>query len=99
MRQEGWINQTVIEQELAQERRAAKRAFQLKKAQIMANAEKICEQAKKEYLEQLKRINENRDEAILEEEKILNAKLAECAHEWDILHKNLHEMGIANRKE
>lgn len=64
MRQEGWINQNVIEQELAQERRAARRAFQLKKAQIMANAEKICEQAKKEYLEQLKRINENRDEAI-----------------------------------
>ena len=96
MKQEGWINQHVIEQELAQERRAAKRAFQLKKAQIMANAEEICEQAKQEYLQQLKRIYENRDEAIRQEEAIMEAKLMEAAVEEDVLRRNLYEMGIHN---
>ena len=96
MKQEGWINQHVIEQELAQERRAAKRAFQLKKAQIMANAEEISEQAKQEYLQQLKRINENRDEAIRQEEAIMEAKLMEAAREEDVLRQNLYEMGILN---
>lgn len=98
MRQEGWINQHAIEQELAQERRAAKRAFQLKKAQIMANAEDICEQAKQEYLKQLKRINENRDEAIRQEEAIMEAKFMEVAREEDVLRQNLYEMGILNRE-
>ena len=96
MKQEGWINQHVIEQELAQERRAAKRAFQLKKAQIMANAEEISEQAKQEYLQQLKRINENRDEAIRQEKAIMEAKLMEAAREEDVLRQNLYEMGILN---
>lgn len=96
MKQEGWINQNVIEQELAQERRAAKRAFHLKKAQIMANAEEICEQARQEYLQQLKRINENRDEAIRQEEAIMEAKFMEVAREEDVLKRNLHEMGILN---
>lgn len=96
MRQKGWINQHVIEQELAQERRAAKRAFQLKKAQIMANAEEICEQAKQEYQQQLKRINENRDEAIRQEEAIMEAKFMEVAKEEDVLRQNLHKMGILN---
>ena len=96
MKQEGWINQHVIEQELAQERRAAKRAFQLKKAQIMANAEEICKQAMQEYLQQLKRINENRDEAIRQEEAIMEAKFMEVAREEDVLRRNLHEMGILN---
>lgn len=96
MKQEGWINQHVIEQELAQERRDAKRAFQLKKAQIMANAEEICEQARQEYLLQLKRINENRDEAIRQEEAIMEAKFMEVAREEDVLRRNLHEMGILN---
>lgn len=96
MKQEGWINQHVIEQELAQERRAAKRAFQLKKAQIMSNAEEICEQARQEYLQQLKRINENRDEAIRQEEAIMEAKFMEVAREEDVLKRNLHEMGILN---
>ena len=96
LKEEGWINQHVIGQELAQERRAAKRAFQLKKAQIMANAEEICEQAKQEYLHQLKRINEYRDEAIRQEEAIMEAKIMEVAREEDVLRRNLYEMGILN---
>lgn len=94
MRQEGWIPKVEIEQELAQERRAAKREFQLRKAQIMASAEEDFDSVKQEYKHKLERIKQIRDDAIIEEEKVLNAKLTECAREEDIMRQHLFEMGI-----
>ena len=40
MMEEGWINQTVIEQEMAQERRAAKEDYAKAIADLNAEAEK-----------------------------------------------------------
>lgn len=94
MRQEGWIPQVQIEQELSQERLAARRYFQMRKAQIMAAAEKDCEKANKEYKRKLEAINQCRDAAIAEEEKVLNAKLTECAREEDTMRQHLYEMGM-----
>lgn len=94
MRQEGWIPQAQIEQELSQERRAARRYFQMRKAQIMAAAENECNHAQQEYKHKLGAINECRDAAIRQEEEALNAKLTECAREEDVLRKNCYEMGI-----
>lgn len=97
MRQEGWIPQVQIEQELSQERRAARRYFQLRKQQITAAAEEECDKANKEYKRKLKAINQCRDAAIAEEEKVLKAKLTECAREEDIMRQNLYEMGMYDR--
>ena len=94
MRQEGWIPQVQIEQELSQERRAARRYFQLRKAQIMAAAENDCNHAQQEYKHKLERINQVRDEAIRQEEEALNAKLTECAREEDTMRQHLYEMGM-----
>ena len=94
MRQEGWIPQVQIEQELSQERRAARRYFQMRKAQIMAAAENECIHAQQEYKRKLEAINQCRDAAIAEEEKVLNAKLTECAREEDIMRQHLYEMGM-----
>ena len=58
MRQEGWIPQVQIEHELSQERRAARRLFQMRKAQIIAAAEYDCDKANKEYKRKLEAINE-----------------------------------------
>ena len=94
MRQEGWIPQVQIEQELSQERRAARRLFQKRKAQIIAAAEYDCDKANKEYKRKLEAINERRDAAIQQEEEALNAKLTECAREEDIMRQHLYEMGM-----
>ena len=94
MRQEGYIPQVQIEQELSQERRAARRYFQLRKAQIMAAAENDCNHAQREYKHKLERINQVRDEALRQEEQVLNDKLTECAREEDTMRQHLYEMGM-----
>ena len=94
MRQEGWIPQVQIQQELSQERRAARRYFQLRKAQIMAAAENDCNHAKQEYKHKLERINQVRYEALRQEELALKAKLTECAREEDTMRQHLYEMGM-----
>lgn len=94
MREEGWIPQVEIEQELSQERRAARRAFQLKKTQICSNAEAECERAKRKYLAELDCINKFKDDAIRQEEDFLNVQLTELAREEDVLRKTCYEMGI-----
>lgn len=94
MKEEGWIPQVEIEQELSQERRAARRAFQLKKTQINAEAEAECERAKRKYLAELDRINKLRDDAIRQEEDFLNVQLTELAREENVLRKTCYEMGI-----
>lgn len=98
MMEEGWINQTVIEQEMAQERRAAKEDYAKAIADVNAQAEKKCEEAKAKYMEQLKCINEAKEAAKKPLQDALNAKLMELSVEQDTLRRCLYEMGIFHRQ-
>lgn len=98
MMEEGWINQTVIEQEMAQERRAAKENYAKAIADVNAQAEKKCEEAKAKYMEQLKCINEAKEAAKKPHMDALNAKFMELSVEQDTLRRCLYEMGILHRQ-
>lgn len=94
MMQDGWIDRIVIEQEMHQERRAARRAFSLRKSQIEAYAQEQAEQLKRGYLAKLKTINDAKDEAILQEEQRLNACLLEIAKEDNYMRQCCRKLGI-----
>lgn len=98
MMQEGWINQTVIEQEMAQERRAAKEEYAKAIAEVNAAAEKKCEEAKARYQKELENINKAKEATKAPIQKELNDKLMRLAVEQDELRKCLYEMGIYHRQ-